>query len=357
MRRIECTWQSGLGFLWALLLAATPLAAGAHGALAVGSNGAYGYSYNHASPAQAQQAALARCGNAGGVACSVRGTINGTHAAFARGSNNGWGWAYADTAAEAQNLALQYCRQYTTNCTVLASWNDQAGSNSPGTSTSSKPSTGSSGEGLSMSGSLSYECNGSTCVLRADKVENNGSRYNRSGSLRLELWRMESAYPGSGGISGYKVAQHGLGQIDARYYLYNISSGTVPQLVANVSGYCKVAMVLSMYTGGSVNDGYSIVDHMNFSGSWNGCNSTPPPSDKDCLFSWAESQFSNLFAPNGRSNQRDGNWLFRSYEATGISLGFYGEQIYIWGNFYGSSPIYIGVASDYLAAARADSCR
>lgn len=357
MRRIECTWWRMPGFLAGLLLSVLPLAAGAHGALAVGSNGAYGYSYNHASPSEAQQAAVARCSNGGGVSCTVRGTINGAHAAFARGSNNGWGWAYAASSGEAQNLALQYCRQYTTNCSVLATWTDQAGTTSPGTSTSSKPGTGSSGEGLSMSGNLSFECNGSDCVLRADKVENNGSRYNRSGSLRLELWRMESAYSGSGGITGYKVAQHDLGQLDARYYLYGISSGSVAQLVGNVTGYCRVAMVLTMYAGAGINDGYRIVDHMNFTNPWGDCNSTPPPSDKDCLFSWAESQFSNLFAPNGRSNRRDGNWLFRSYEATGISLGFYGEQIYIWGNDYGSTPVYVGLASDFLAMARADSCR
>lgn len=345
------------GLFSGLLLSVTPLIANAHGSLAVGTNGAYGYSYNYASSSEAQQAAMARCNNAGGVSCSVRGNINGVYAAFARGANYGWGWGYAGTAAEAQNLALQYCRQNTTNCSVLATWNDQAATTSPGTSTNTKPGTSSSGEGLSMSGNLSFECNGTYCVLRADKVENDGSRYNRSGSLRLELWRMDSAYSGSGSISGYKVAQHDLGQLDGRHYLYGISSGSVRQLVTNVTGYCRVAIVLSMYTGDGRNDGYRLVDYMNFSGSWNGCNADPPLTDKDCLFRWAESQFSNLFAPNGRSNRRDGNWLFRYYEATGISLGFYGEQIYIWGNFYGSSPIYVGMTSDFLPIARGDSCR
>ena len=54
---------------------------------------------------------------------------------------------------------------------------------------------------------------------------------------------MESAYSGSG-IKGYKVAQHDLGQLDARYYLHGISSGSVAQLVSGVTGYCRVAMVL-----------------------------------------------------------------------------------------------------------------
>jgi hypothetical protein len=357
MRHRQRIVQRLAGLFVALLLSVTPLITSAHGSLAVGANGGFGYSYDYASPTEAQQAAMARCNNAGGVSCSVRGNISGVHAAFARGTNHGWGWGYAGTPAEAQNMALQYCRQATTNCAVLAAWNDQAATTSPGTSASSKPGTSSSGEGLSMSGNLSFECNGTYCVLRADKVDNDGSRYNRSGSLRLELWRMASAYSGSGGITGYKVAQHDLGQLEGRHHLYGISSGSVRQLVANVTGYCKVALVLSMYTGAGNNDGYRIVDYMNFSGSWNGCNADPPLTDKDCLFRWAESQFSNLFAPNGRSNRRDGNWLFRHYESTGISLGFHGEQIYIWGNFYGSSPIYVGMASDFLPIARADSCR
>lgn len=77
-----------------------------YGAIATShETGAWGYSYNHSTRAQAEVDALNKCGDGG---CRVRVWFKNACGAVAKDQRNlGWGWA--KTSAEAKARALSAC--------------------------------------------------------------------------------------------------------------------------------------------------------------------------------------------------------------------------------------------------------
>lgn len=147
--------------------------------------------------------------------------------------------------------------------------------------------TGGGGGSLSdvdLVGNLSYETqnNGTTVVIRADRVQNNEPGGSRSGTLRLELWATANAYTG-GTLSGYRLAQHRLGELAGGTSYTNISSGSVPY-TPPPAGTWRVTLILSEYLSSvSTNDGFSVRDWRAFSnplvvGGGGGGTTTPPPT-------------------------------------------------------------------------------
>jgi len=122
-------------------------------------------------------------------------------------------------------------------------------------------STDSRASNVQFVGMSTYSCFGGVGVLTADQVSN-FDYYGYSGTLHLELWALPSPYSGNLTV-GYKLAQHSLGQLNAGYMLYGISSGTIactpPQ-----NGTWYVSMILTEYTGGFINAGYATRDFVNF---------------------------------------------------------------------------------------------
>jgi hypothetical protein len=94
----------------------------AAGALATGRCGAYGYSYDDASPEAAGQRAQAQCK---GKACKVVSSFRKTCAAFAIDAKNTCGpngWAQAASLAQAQNVASQQCHRFGGRNCVIRAW-------------------------------------------------------------------------------------------------------------------------------------------------------------------------------------------------------------------------------------------
>jgi len=94
----------------------------AAGALAVGSCGAYGSAYGYDHLGAARESALARCGDA---SCRTAATIRNQCAAFAVERHNlcgARGWAYAADRAQAEDLAMQYCREHAARGCRVRAW-------------------------------------------------------------------------------------------------------------------------------------------------------------------------------------------------------------------------------------------
>jgi hypothetical protein len=112
-------------------------------------------------------------------------------------------------------------------------------------------------------GGVTYTYLGNTAVLTANKVENFdplGSGI--SGTLHLELWAFPTPYTGSFSL-GYKLAQYSLGQLLAGYYFPNINSGAV-LFIPPANGTWYFTMVLTEYTAGPLDGGYTPRDYVNF---------------------------------------------------------------------------------------------
>jgi hypothetical protein len=106
----------------AVLLAAGAADGRAAGALAVGSCGAYGSAYGFEHLGQARRSALARCGDS---SCRTAATIRNQCAAFAVERHNlcgARGWAYASDRAQAEELAMQYCREHAVRDCRVRAW-------------------------------------------------------------------------------------------------------------------------------------------------------------------------------------------------------------------------------------------
>ena len=86
-----------------------------YGAIAASPDGSYGYSYDSASQAEAEQAALNRCG---AWDCVVKVWFRNTCGAYARG-RGGEGWAWGDTREEAEDRALRGCSARGRDCEVV----------------------------------------------------------------------------------------------------------------------------------------------------------------------------------------------------------------------------------------------
>lgn len=87
----------------------------------------YGYSYNHASRAEAERAARAQCDREGARAgdghCEVHAFFNNACGALARGNYGEWAVAVEASDAQAGATALQQCNSHlpTEPCKVVAS--------------------------------------------------------------------------------------------------------------------------------------------------------------------------------------------------------------------------------------------
>ncbi len=101
---------------------ATPAAAGecgydyCWGAVGFGPGGAYGWAHSYASQQEAWNAVQSNCGGN----CTQIKTFYNSCGAIAAGARDGWGWGYAPSRAEAERIAMGYCRQYDTGCHVRA---------------------------------------------------------------------------------------------------------------------------------------------------------------------------------------------------------------------------------------------
>ena len=104
----------------ASLLIAAVGSASAAGALAIGQCGAYGFAYDYAKEAAANQAALGKC--AGG--CKVVPVKRACGAIAIDGKNacGAHGYAVAPKLGEAQNSALRQCYQYGGKDCVIRAW-------------------------------------------------------------------------------------------------------------------------------------------------------------------------------------------------------------------------------------------
>jgi len=110
-------------------------------------------------------------------------------------------------------------------------------------------------------GAVAYTYVGNTAVLTADEVANfDLLGTGISGTLHLELWAFSSPYTGQ---SGYKLAQTSLGQLLAGFDYYNINSGVIP-FAPPPNGTWYFALLLTEFTGGSVNGGFTVRDYRNF---------------------------------------------------------------------------------------------
>lgn len=104
------------------ILFATAIETNAAGALATGRCGAFGYSFDDATPEAASQRAQAQCK---GRDCKVVASFRRTCAAFAIDAANtcgAHGWAKAMNLAKAQNIASEQCHRHGGKTCVIRAW-------------------------------------------------------------------------------------------------------------------------------------------------------------------------------------------------------------------------------------------
>ncbi|WP_143085112.1 hypothetical protein [Pseudoalteromonas denitrificans] len=111
---------------------------------------------------------------------------------------------------------------------------------------------GSTGSGIDMSGSFSYQINANTVSLSVDEIANNRSG-GKSGTLSIELWATTAAYTG-GEITGYKLADYTYGQLTGGQYVTNINSGAI-SLSTPPAGTYHISMIVEEYNNGIVDYG------------------------------------------------------------------------------------------------------
>ena len=115
---------------------------------------------------------------------------------------------------------------------------------------------------VTFGGTVAYSYSGSIAILTADRVQNNETG-GISGTLKMELWALPAPYAGVA-ITGYKMAQYTVGQLNGGFQFSNVNSGNVA-FVAPPSGTYYVAMILTEFTTpGGVNGGYTPRDYVNF---------------------------------------------------------------------------------------------
>jgi hypothetical protein len=118
---------------------------------------------------------------------------------------------------------------------------------------------GAAQEGLQFKGTVSYEFNGTAATLRATRIENNSST-RTSGSLRMELWALDSPYAG-GTITGRQTAVAALSSVlDPRQYYENLS--LVTTFLRPPNGRYYMSMLLTEWNGTQ----WIIRDSVNFEG-------------------------------------------------------------------------------------------
>lgn len=110
---------------------------------------------------------------------------------------------------------------------------------------------------IDMSGAISYSRLGSSINLSVGRIENFRSPTSISGTLALQLWATSGPYAG-GVLTGYKLAEARLDELQGGYFFSNVSRNTA--FAAPVDGTYQVVLVLGEWSTFS----YMIVDWHNF---------------------------------------------------------------------------------------------
>src|SRR5664279_896665 len=106
-------------------------------------------------------------------------------------------------------------------------------------------------------GAVGYSNLVNIVLLTADEVHNYATS-GVSGQLRMELWATSAPFAGSF-AGGYQTVAYPIGTLAAGTSITNISSGVLP-FTSPPNGIYFVAMVLTEYTGGTTNGGYTPVN-------------------------------------------------------------------------------------------------
>lgn len=72
--------------------------------------------------------------------------------------------------------------------------------------------------------------------------------------------------------------------------------------------------------------------------------------EPDPLFNWAQREFPQYF-PAHAITQQSGPWSYRAYPASGVMLGLNAGEVYVVGGPFGSQPLRVGRATDFVAPA------
>jgi len=77
------------------------------------------------------------------------------------------------------------------------------------------------------------------------------------------------------------------------------------------------------------------------------------PADSDCLFSWAERTYPQFFSPAGGISASYAQYYYRFYSGTGnyLATSSANDHVYVLAPDYGTVPIDVGTAADFLASA------
>jgi hypothetical protein len=114
-----------------------------------------------------------------------------------------------------------------------------------------------------MNGQLTFNLYVTDATLYAGRLDNFSA--NKSGTLRLELWAFSSPYDGSN-TTGYRLATWVAGTVNGGASLSPASSGLVP-LTPPPAGTWNITLFLTEYTAGPVDDGFDVIDSVNFPGT------------------------------------------------------------------------------------------
>ncbi len=116
---------------------------------------------------------------------------------------------------------------------------------------------------------------GGTVALLAAGIQNNSNR--ATGTLRMELWAASQPFAGSPvnpPPMDFKLAQFQLGVLQAGQQYVNVGSPSL-QLGTPPDGVWYYVIFLTEFTGGTVNDGFTVVDWRTMPGTVTV--GTPPP--------------------------------------------------------------------------------
>jgi hypothetical protein len=121
-------------------------------------------------------------------------------------------------------------------------------------------------------GGVGYSYTGNTVTLTAGAIQNLSA--GTTGTLRLELWALPAPYAG-GSFTGYKLAEYSPGFLNGGYEFNNISVSVPFSYPPN--GTYALTMFLTEYIGASYDDGFTVRDYRNFSGTETFGPVGPPP--------------------------------------------------------------------------------
>lgn len=115
---------------------------------------------------------------------------------------------------------------------------------------------------LSMQGSVGYSSQGNNLNLRVGRVQNDGDA--TSGTVRLELWAMPQHFDNGLPVGSRNMGIYTFtGPLAPRASLSDVNVNTTYTAPPNGSYY--VVLLLTEFTGGSTNSGYTIRDSIEFS--------------------------------------------------------------------------------------------